>query len=348
MNRQWDALKAGKALALKSARGLGLYSVIKRSQWRQRQLLILGYHGISQLDEHKWRPALFMSPEVFESRMEILSRFGCNVLSLDEAVTHLQEGTLPPQSVVITFDDGYFNFYKYAYPILKRFNYPATVYLTTYYAEARIPVFNLVRSYVLWKGAGKRVDARGFVDRGGVLDLRTDEGIAATNLEIWRFAKSAGLCVNARQNLVELLAKALDVDYREISGRRMFELMSRAEASKMIESGVDFQLHTHRHRVPAAKELFFKELEDNQQILKEVGQSAPVHLAYPSGEYRPELFPWLAEFGVRSATTCEPGLASQQSNFWCLPRFIDTSDTSGLEFEAWLCGIRRLLPGRAA
>jgi hypothetical protein len=52
MNKQWDPLKAGKALALRCARKVGLYSVMKRSQWRQRQLLILGYLGISQLDEH--------------------------------------------------------------------------------------------------------------------------------------------------------------------------------------------------------------------------------------------------------------------------------------------------------
>jgi peptidoglycan/xylan/chitin deacetylase (PgdA/CDA1 family) len=343
---QRNVLKAAKELVLLGARNLGLYSAMKRGNWRRRQLLILAYHGISQCDEHKWRPALYMSPELFASRLETISQFGCNVLRLDEALIHLREGTLPPLSVVLTFDDGYFNFSQYAYPILKRFNYPATVYQTTYYTEVQKPVFNLVRSYVLWKGTGKIIDAKAFLGRGGTLDLRTAKSVDAASLDIWKYSKSAGLGVEARQRLVENLADALGVDYREISRRRMFELMTKDELSQMAGEGVDFQLHTHRHRVPTSKDLFHKELEDNKRILEEIGQPKADHYAYPSGVFREELFPWLVEFGVRSATSCEPGLASRKSNSVCLPRFVDTSNISNLEFEAWLCGIRGLLPRR--
>jgi len=287
-----------------------------------------------------------MSPELFAERLETISQLGCTVLRLDDAITRLQQGTLPPLSVVLTFDDGYFNFYESAYPILKRFNYPATVYQTTFYSCSQKPVFNLVRSYVLWKGAGKTIDARPILGRRGSLDLRTERDVEIANVEIFQFAKSAALCAEERQRLVENLADALEVDYGEISRRRMFELMTKRELAQIVQSGVDLQLHTHRHRVPATKELFLKELIDNKVVLEEIGQSKAVHLAYPSGVYRQELFPWLAEFGIRSATTCEPGLATRESNLACIPRFIDTSQISRLEFEAWLCGIRKLLPGR--
>lgn len=343
--KRWNPLKVGKAVALRGARNLGIYSVMKRSEWRRRQLLILAYHGISQLDEHKWRPSLYMTPELFASRLTMLSQSGCNVLALDEALLRLNEGTLPAQSVVLTFDDGFFNFYQHAHPILKRFNYPATVYQTTYYVGVRKPIFHLVTSYLLWKSGLKTLDAKPIIGVTRQWDLSTKESIASANFEIWKFAKSAGLCVEERQQLVERLANYLGVDYREISNRRMFELMTRAELSEMAAAGVDFQFHTHRHRVPASKELFLKEFEDNKRVLTEIGQPNAVHFAYPSGVYRSEMFPWLAELGVRSATSCEPGLASRESNFVCLPRFIDTSETSPLEFEAWLCGVRRLLPG---
>jgi len=287
-----------------------------------------------------------MSPDLFASRLTTLSQSGCNVLSLGEALLRLKQGTLPPQSVVLTFDDGYFNFYQYAYPILRRFNYPATVYQTTYYVNVRQPIFHLVTSYLLWKSPRKTLDAKPLIGTTRHWDLSTQENIASANFEIWKFAKSAGMCIGELQQLVERLADFLGVDYAEISNRRMFELMTKAELSQMVGAGVDFQLHTHRHRVPTSKELLLKEFEDNKQVLAEIGQPDAVHFAYPSGVYRPELFPWLSEFGVLSATSCESGLASRKSNLVCLPRFVDTSQTSPLEFEAWLCGIRRFLPRR--
>src|SRR5215472_5548004 len=223
---QWNPLKVGKAFALQGARNLGIYSVMKRSEWRRRQLLILAYHGISQLDEHKWRPSLYMSPDLFASRLTTLSQSGCNVLSLGEALLRLKQGTLPPQSVVLTFDDGYFNFYQYAYPILRRFNYPATVYQTTYYVNVRQPIFHLVTSYLLWKSPRKTLDAKPLIGTTRHWDLSTQENIASANFEIWKFAKSAGMCIGERQQLVERLADFLGVDYAEISNRRMFELMT--------------------------------------------------------------------------------------------------------------------------
>lgn len=342
----WNAIKAGKELALRGARGLGVYSAVKHRKLRRQQVLILAYHGISQHDEHLWRPGLYITPELFASRMEAIAAFGCNVLPLDEAFTLLRTGNLPPLSVVITFDDGYYDFYRLAFPILKRHNFPATVYQTTFFSCARKPVFNLVRSYVLWKGAGKEIDGEPFLGRKGSIHLRTQADIDTANREIWQFARSNGLCSEQRQHLVERLAEALGVDYAEISNRRMFELMTKDELAEMVRQGVDFQLHTHRHRVPLDKALFLKELDDNKRVLEEVGQRNAAHFAYPSGVYQQEMFPWLLKFGVRSATTCESGLATRQLNPVCLPRLLDAPNISGAEFEAWLCGLRGFLPRR--
>ena len=54
----------------------------------------------------------------------------------------------------ITFDDGTYDFYKQAYPIVKRYGFPVTVYQTTYYSDRGLPVFNLICSYLLWKRRG--------------------------------------------------------------------------------------------------------------------------------------------------------------------------------------------------
>lgn len=337
-------LNAAKSLTLLGARTFGFYSALKRSNWRTERLLILGYHGISQGDEHHWRPGLYMSAEMFAARMEAISRMGCVVLPLDEAITRSSKKNLPPLSVVITFDDGYYNFFSRAHPILKRFGYPVTVYQTTFYSSYNRPIFDLVSSYLLWKGAGKIIDAAPITGRAGSFDLRTEQGIHSTYREILRFAHWADLSAQKKQRLGEILADSLGADYQEILDRRLFHLMAKDELSQLVREGVDIQLHTHRHRVPESKDLFMKELTDNQRFFKEIGQTKPSHFAYPSGVYREECFPWLSEFGILSAATCDPGLVSSQSNLLCLPRFIDTSYVSSLEFQAWLCGLREFLP----
>jgi peptidoglycan/xylan/chitin deacetylase (PgdA/CDA1 family) len=62
--------------------------------------------------------------------MAYLARLGYRVLRLDEALAALRgERPIPPRAIVLTFDDGYENFYEYAYPVLRRYRFPAIVYL---------------------------------------------------------------------------------------------------------------------------------------------------------------------------------------------------------------------------
>jgi peptidoglycan/xylan/chitin deacetylase (PgdA/CDA1 family) len=342
-----STLKVAKNAFLIGARTCGAYSAFKHSNWRKRRLLILGYHGISLQDEHAWRPGLFMTPDQFAGRLAAISRMGCNVLPLSEAIDHLRSETLPPMSVAITFDDGFYNFFAAAYPILKQFKYPATVYQTTFYAACNKPIFHLLCHYLLWRASGTTVDAHPIIGRTGYFDLRTEEGINAAGVEIWNFARANGLSPEERQRLAKALADSVEMDYQQIVDRRLFHLLNKDELSSLVKSGIDVQLHTHRHRVPATKDLFLKELTDNQEFLTQIGQPKATHFTYPSGVYRKEVFPWLSEFGVRSATTCDTGLVGSHSNPMCLPRFIDATQISDLEFEAWLCGVREVLPSRA-
>jgi peptidoglycan/xylan/chitin deacetylase (PgdA/CDA1 family) len=58
------------------------------------------------------------------------------VLPLSEAVTRLCEGSLPPRSVSLTFDDGYANNIRLAYPLLAKYGVPATIFLSSSYIES--------------------------------------------------------------------------------------------------------------------------------------------------------------------------------------------------------------------
>jgi hypothetical protein len=124
-----------KRRVLGASSRLGILRGIRDSAWRQRRLLILCYHSISIDDEHEWSGTYSMAPAVLESRLRMLRDGRYNVLPLDEACAGLYEGTLPPRSVALTFDDGMFDFHARAWPLLQRFGFPATVYLTTYYSD---------------------------------------------------------------------------------------------------------------------------------------------------------------------------------------------------------------------
>jgi hypothetical protein len=68
-------------------------------------------------------------------------------------------------------------------------------------------------------------------------------------------------------------------------------------------------------------------------------KARPTHFCYPSGDYDMMFLPWLEKKGVVSATTCDGGLASQRSHPLLLPRFIDTTIRTPLEFESWVTGV---------
>lgn len=337
-------LKTIKVKVLKSSKAMGLFSAVGTSLWRARRLLILCYHGVSQHDEHLWNPALYLSQHAFRRQLELLVRNNCSVLSLREALSRLRRNDLPPRSVVMTFDDGAYDFFARALPVIRQFGFPVTVYQTSYYSSFNRPVFDVACSYVLWKGAATSIEGGEFVAAPGPLDVSTEGSRSTVCFRIRQSAHRAGMSAQGKDQLLEKLAASLGVDLATMRTRRLLHLMNPEELHQVLREGVDLQLHTHRHRVPGDRTLFAREISDNRNFLAAVGQSSAEHFCYPSGMYEPRFLPWLAELGVRSATTCEPALASRRSHPLLLPRVVVPSALSDIEFEGWLHGVSQALP----
>lgn len=92
---------------------------------------ILEYHRIVPLDEAgRSLAGLTMSPQVFESQMDALDRAGWHTITLGTLADDLAAGVAPPpQRFVVTIDDGWFDSFTYAYPILARHGYVATFFV---------------------------------------------------------------------------------------------------------------------------------------------------------------------------------------------------------------------------
>jgi len=331
---------------LKFLKMVGLFRVIRNSSWRERRLLILCYHGISIEDEHRWRPHLYMRPELLEERLNVLKQGGFTVLPLAEALQRLYSCDLPPQSIAITFDDGAYDFYKQAYPLIKSFGFPVTVYQTTYYSALARPVFHMICSYMLWKHGGIVPGQGRELGLDVPMDLRTEVARRVVVEALLSKAEKEDLDGQQKDELARQLAKLLGIDYDEVLAKRILQLMNRQEVAQLAAEGVDFQLHTHRHRTPNDGKSFRKEIVDNRESLQQLTGSPAVHFCYPSGVYKEPFLAWLEQENVISATTCDPGLATSATHRFLLPRFVDTSSCSALDFESWAVGIRDLVPRR--
>ncbi len=79
-------LRTLKQACLSTGRSCGLFKLASSSHFRNSRLLVLGYHGVSLEDEHRWDPSLFLSPDIFRHRMEALKRSACTVVSLEEGL----------------------------------------------------------------------------------------------------------------------------------------------------------------------------------------------------------------------------------------------------------------------
>lgn len=338
-------LKTGKLLLFRVARSLGVTRLMLDSSWRRNRLLILCYHGTSIADEHEWDPCLFIPPARLRSRLELLRAARCNVLPLGTALRRLYAGDLPPRSVAITYDDGTHDFYSQAFPILDSFGFPATVYLTSYYAAFNRPVYDVMLGYLLWKAQGRTLCWPEVLESSAPVEL-TGPGKEQVLAHLLRYPATHRLSGADKDALLCRLAELLAADYSSILAKKVLHIMSVDEIRELVSRGVDMQLHTHRHLVSLDRRVFEREIHDNREFLKAAGVPETQHFCYPGGVHRAEFLPWLRETGIASATICESGLASRRSDRLLLPRFVDTSGASEEEFCAWLSGIASFLPRR--
>jgi hypothetical protein len=339
----WNRIRGSLLRALKAA---GVFDRVRDSRWRQRRLLILCYHSLATDEEHLWRPGLFLAPSRLRERFDMLRQGGYHVVSLGEGLERLRSNDLAPRSVVLTFDDGTYDFYKFAYPLLREYGFPATVYQTTYYCSRRMPVYSLICSYMLWKRRESILSAAPSI--GIVQDIRlgAPEARQAALSQMVGFADREQLSTEKKNELAAELARLLGVDYQELLRRRILQLMAPEEIAELAAAGISFELHTHRHRTPRDRALFEKEIQDNRDALQAITKTPASHFCYPSGDYDLMFLPWLSEQGIASATTGICGLASRRSKPLLLPRFIDTTGQTTLEFESLLTGVDVLVSAR--
>lgn len=115
------------------------------SSWRTVPVLM--YHHVTPQGG-----VINVDPTNFEAQLRWLKQHHYQSLTTQDFARHLNGEAAPPRSVLITFDDGYLDNWVYAYPLLRKYGFKATVFLVTSWIGN-----GPVRPYASFDDSGQRV-----------------------------------------------------------------------------------------------------------------------------------------------------------------------------------------------
>jgi peptidoglycan/xylan/chitin deacetylase (PgdA/CDA1 family) len=319
---------------------LGLFAL---SRWLTRHCFtIVGWHGVSFVDEHERLPAYFISAETLQGRLAHLSRH-FRIVPLAELVRQHAAGQIAARQVALTFDDGMYNFSARALPVLREFAAPATVYVVSGTMQRRNATCVLLIQDIVYRtkctalpqgvcGMKKSYSLEGFAARRACLNSLTQAISKLPNDP------------DVRERFVRELAENLAIDLREDMEGDMWRYMLAPEIRELSDAGISMQLHSHRHlSVVHNPDTVFEEARTCRKLLEQVTDRLAEDYCYPSGYWDQAAWGPLCEAGVRSAVTCEIGLNTTRTPPLALRRHVDTQYMSAIEFEFALSGLQWIL-----
>jgi len=127
---------------------------------------VLMYHSVAPEIPGWAFKYLSLDPAVFEDQVAAMARSGYTSIHLADLYAYVGKGrSLPPRSIVLTFDDGYLDNWVYAYPVLKKYGFKATVFVSTDFIDARGEIRPTLED--VWSGRLKA----GCLTRAGFLSI---------------------------------------------------------------------------------------------------------------------------------------------------------------------------------
>ncbi len=277
------------------------------------KLLVLMYHRFSRGEEIGRTSSL-----TFEAHLKYLTRH-YNVLSMTDASECIRKGVaFPRRSAVITIDDGYRDFYDIAFPILKNYQVPATIYVVTDFVGGRGWIWTDKARYILGKTASERLDVQ--ID-GKKFDKEPGDPrsrlitAGALNSELKKLADQE------KENYLGELALAAKVSVPELPPDE-YSAFNWDQAREMSAAGIEIGSHTATHPILTNVDdrRLERELEDSKAAIQsEIGSDAP-HFCYPNGDVSERERDAAASAGYASAVTTEIKLCENSADNFLIPR----------------------------
>ena len=292
--------------------------------------VILTLHHVRPQRPDRFQPSrlLEVSPEFFENLLRLLRGTRRDLISLDEMYRRLLAGEPPRPFACVTFDDGYRDVLRYAYPLLKRYDVPFALYIPTSFPDRLGELWWVALEAVIARSARVSLTMEG---RERVFDCATLRGKEQAYDDVYRWLRGLSSETELRR-IVRDLAARHGVDMAALCRDDCMDWSELAQiaADPLCTIGA----HTVNH-------VMLKKIESDRAVLTEMDMSRavleaalgvrPQHLAYPVGDPTsagPREFRIAAELGFKTGVTTRPGVVfgEHRDHLTALPRISVNGD----------------------
>lgn len=280
----------------------------KLRRWRGAELRILAYHRIvdPRPDFEFDLEVVSASVEQFERQMRLLKRH-FHPLRLGDAVSMMDAGkSLPKGAVVITFDDGYDDNYRVAFPVLRELDIPATFFVSTGYIDNGLPYAYDWFVHMLLRTDATQVELAQLGIVEAIPTHRSDRRALADKM----LSRMKALQAHVQEEMIEQLGVQWNMP-RERSHPDC-RPMTWEQLREMHAAGMEIGSHGVHHRMlaklPSAE--LRAELEGSKASLDRELETSATTLSYPVGGYEsfnPDVVRACEMSGFRAACTYLPG-----------------------------------------
>ena len=308
-------------------------------------LTVLNYHRID--DPYRegfdtFRPNISATPSDFALQMDYMSQH-YNIISGADLVSFITgKRKLPPRAALITFDDGYYDNYTNAFPILKARKLPAIIFLTSNFIGTGRPFYWDLIAYCFHHTNLEKVELP-YLGLQSWVDELTRNEVMQNWIQVLK-----QLSESDKQKVVNLLPKIMAVHIPGDAFKNL--MMSWSNAKELSENGIEIGGHTASHPILTriTQDEVSSELLKCKQSIEEAINKPVLSFAYPNGkstDFNAELMRGVYQAGFEVAFTLLPGrmrYADILKNPFAIRRvFLSYRDTFP-RFVAKLAGANRI------
>ena len=260
---------------------------LRRAVFKKYRLIILAYHKV--INPEYGGLNLNVSPDKFEKQIIYLVKH-YNIVSLNRIVEYIKTQKIVKDLVAITFDDGYKDNYTNAFPILKKYRIPATIFLSTGFIDTgNLPwwekLSQAVRTILKEEINVKLSEAiyplrirKVLADLFSMRDKNSYKRLASL------ISLLSEISEERRNTIITALLATISTSKR--NGLNIYKMLSWKEINEMKDNNISFGCHTVSHRdLTKIQPIQIKEEILHSKVLIEEKINKPVvFFAYPYGE----------------------------------------------------------------
>jgi peptidoglycan/xylan/chitin deacetylase (PgdA/CDA1 family) len=263
---------------------------------------------------------MYVTPKTFEYHIRFLKKY-FHLVPIFEVLSNIERPHVKPLCV-LSFDDGWYDFFTYAFPILKSYQVPVTAFLPTnfigtenWFWTDRLSVLFHQRYNSKHHEATGKVATNPLVNKllslKGSLELRLEKGI-----ELLKSYPNE----EVEEAIIEL-SSIWGIE-PNLSGRAF---LSWEEVREVVQSGlITIGSHTATHRILTTleEEAIWDELRKSRVklIAEKVVDPSFIPFSYPNGNYNDSIASMVKDAGYSLAVTTEKGWNHNESNPFALKR----------------------------